>query len=255
MIFYNHGRKIMSIPFPFVHAQLSAFFVIVMIGLIPFLMDQYCEHVWCAAMLSFLSTSCLSGIHEVARELENPFRNVPNELPVVTMMAEFNEALLTMYAGYHPDFYWVAPIDESGNDNNSDDGDGSSDEVETRRPYLNYRECRRCHPPPAASGRRPGGAHIGATRQPQFAKHNDTKAAPVSISATYIISPSGKEHGEDSAPSEEDTTAESTKEESEVDQLRTIVLKQGEMMSKMMEEQARLNRWIESTLSKPPKSS
>jgi hypothetical protein len=49
---------------------------------------------------------CLSGIHEVARELENPFRNVPNEIPLVTMMAHFNEALITMYAGYHPDHYW-----------------------------------------------------------------------------------------------------------------------------------------------------
>lgn len=41
-----------------------------------------------------------------ARELENPFRNVPNEIPLVTMMAHFNEALITMYAGYHPDHYW-----------------------------------------------------------------------------------------------------------------------------------------------------
>jgi hypothetical protein len=49
----------------------------------------------------------LSGIHEVARELENPFRNVPNEIPLSTLMAEANEALLTMYAGYHPDLYWA----------------------------------------------------------------------------------------------------------------------------------------------------
>ena len=50
--------------------------------------------------------AALSGIHEVARELENPFRNVPNEIPVVTLQAQFNEALVTMYAGYHPDAFW-----------------------------------------------------------------------------------------------------------------------------------------------------
>ena len=46
-------------------------------------------------------------MHEVARELENPFRNVPNEIPLATLMAESNEALLTMFAGYHPDFFWA----------------------------------------------------------------------------------------------------------------------------------------------------
>jgi polyhydroxyalkanoate synthesis regulator phasin len=50
--------------------------------------------------------TCLSGIHEVARELENPFRQVPNELPLVTFQAQFNEALITMFSGYHPDSFW-----------------------------------------------------------------------------------------------------------------------------------------------------
>ena len=58
MLQYNHGRKIMSIPFPFVHAQLSAFFSIIMVGLVPYLMDQYCNDFWVAAMLSFLTVLC-----------------------------------------------------------------------------------------------------------------------------------------------------------------------------------------------------
>jgi hypothetical protein len=103
---YNHARKIMFIPFPFVAAQLNAAFVVIMIFLVPLLMDQYADSAWFGAFLTFLSVSCLSGIHEVARELENPFRNVPNELPIVTLMAEVNEALITMYAGFHPDLFW-----------------------------------------------------------------------------------------------------------------------------------------------------
>jgi predicted membrane chloride channel (bestrophin family) len=108
MLGYNHARKIMFIPFPFVHAQLSAAFVLIMIPTIPFLMDQYTDSVWLGVFLSLFAVMCLSGIHEVARELENPFRNVPNDLPVVTLQAEFNEALITMYAGYHPDAFWDA---------------------------------------------------------------------------------------------------------------------------------------------------
>jgi hypothetical protein len=141
MVHYNHARKIMFIPFPFPHAQLSAVYVLVMIPMIPYMMDQYCLSSWIGCTLTFLSVACLSGIHEVARELENPFRNVPNELPVCTLMAEFNEALVTMYAGYHPDFFWEAPdendynrdfleainFDDDNNDNNDNDNDNDND--------------------------------------------------------------------------------------------------------------------------------
>lgn len=108
MIYYNHARKIMYIPFPFPHAQLSAFFIMVMVPTVPYLMDQYTNELWVGIVVSFLTTTCLAGMHEVARELENPFRNVPNELPLCTFQAMFNEALVTMFAGYHPDHYWDA---------------------------------------------------------------------------------------------------------------------------------------------------
>jgi len=69
-------------------------------------MDQYADNIVLASCLSFVSVAALSGIHEVARELENPFRNIPNELPLVTLQAQFNEALIVMYSGYHPDHFW-----------------------------------------------------------------------------------------------------------------------------------------------------
>jgi len=45
--------------------------------------------------MNFLTVLCFLGIAEVARELENPFLNVPNDLPLTTFQAEFNEALVT----------------------------------------------------------------------------------------------------------------------------------------------------------------
>uniref|UniRef100_A0A7S2Y338 Uncharacterized protein n=1 Tax=Entomoneis paludosa TaxID=265537 RepID=A0A7S2Y338_9STRA len=96
----------MFIPFPFPHAQLSSFYILVAIPAVAFLMDQYTVEAWVGAVLTFFTITALSGIHEVARELENPFRNVPNEIPLVTLQAQFNEALVTMYAGYHPDHFW-----------------------------------------------------------------------------------------------------------------------------------------------------
>jgi hypothetical protein len=106
MIYYNQARKIMFIPFPFPHAQLSVFFILVMIFAVPLLMVEYTEALWLGALLTFFTVTCLAGLHEVARELENPFRNVPNDIPVCTLQAMYNEALITMYAGYHPDSFW-----------------------------------------------------------------------------------------------------------------------------------------------------
>ena len=71
MIYYNHGRKIMYIPFPFPHAQLSAFFILVMVPAIPVLMGQYVNLPWLGLLLTFLTVTCLVALHEVARELEN----------------------------------------------------------------------------------------------------------------------------------------------------------------------------------------
>lgn len=103
---YTQARKIMFIPFPFPHAQLSAFFVWVIVVVVPLVLTQYTLEAWLGAVLTFLSVTCFAGLHEVARELENPFRNIPNDIPIVTIQAQMNEAIITMFSGYHPDAYW-----------------------------------------------------------------------------------------------------------------------------------------------------
>lgn len=110
MVHYHIARKVMYIPFPFPHAQLSAFFTVIMVLAVPFLMDQYTNEVWIGSLVSFLTVTCLVGLHEVARELENPFRNVPNELPLCTLQARFNETLVTMFSGFNPDSFWDAEM-------------------------------------------------------------------------------------------------------------------------------------------------
>jgi len=56
--------------------------------------------------MNLFSVVCFLGLHEVARELENPFTHVPNDLPLTTYQAQFNEALVTIYAGYNPNSWW-----------------------------------------------------------------------------------------------------------------------------------------------------
>ncbi len=125
MIFYNHARKTMFIPFPFPHAQLSAFFVFTVMFAVPLLMDEYANNIYLGALLTFLTVTCLAGMHEVARELENPFRNVPNEIPLVRLQALFNESLITLFSGFHPDHYWDP--DEYRTKEDDEDGDNDKD--------------------------------------------------------------------------------------------------------------------------------
>jgi len=73
-------------------------------------MDQYTNELWMGCMITFFTVTCLVGLHEVARELENPFRNVPNEIPLCTIHAMYNEALATMFSGYNPDSFWDAEM-------------------------------------------------------------------------------------------------------------------------------------------------
>merc|ERR1719189_41930 len=96
----------MFTPFPFPHAQISIFGILFIIIYIPFLMVQITSETWLGASLTFFTVLCLAGLHEVARDLENPFRNVPNEIPLCTLMAMYNEAIVSACTGYHPDHYW-----------------------------------------------------------------------------------------------------------------------------------------------------
>lgn len=108
MTYYNQSRKVTFIPFPYPHAQITALFIFVIMFAVPLLMDEYSTDSTIGGLLTFFTVVCLAGAHEVARELENPFRNTPNDIPLVTLQAQFNEALITLYSGYHPDHYWDA---------------------------------------------------------------------------------------------------------------------------------------------------
>ena len=103
---YNQARKVAYIPFPFPHSQITSLFVLVVVGTMPVLMLSFLTNEVFGFVLNLLSVMVFTGLHEVARELESPFFNVPNDLPLNNFQAQFNEALLAMFAGYHPDAFW-----------------------------------------------------------------------------------------------------------------------------------------------------
>ena len=66
-----------------------------------------------AAVINFFTVMCFTGLHEVAKELENPFKNAPNDTPLNNFQAQFNEAIISVFLGFHPDSWWE--VGESGN--------------------------------------------------------------------------------------------------------------------------------------------
>ena len=107
MIGYNQARKVAYIPFPFPHAQITSIFVlVVVIFMIPLLIYSFVANLVVGCIINFVTVLCFAGLHEVSRELENPFKNVPNDIPLNNLQAQYNEALMVMFTGYHPDSYW-----------------------------------------------------------------------------------------------------------------------------------------------------
>ncbi|GKY97579.1 hypothetical protein MPSEU_000716400 [Mayamaea pseudoterrestris] len=126
MLGYNMARKVAYIPFPFAHAQITSLFVLVVIGVMPLLMLSFVTNEIFGALLNFVTVCCFCGLDSVAKELEDPFFNPPNDIPVNNLHAQFNEAIMTMFRGWHPDAYWRIKREPAGEGANGygRDGDG-----------------------------------------------------------------------------------------------------------------------------------
>ena len=72
----------------------------------PVLMLAYVTNEPFGCFLNLVCVMSFTGLHEVARELESPFQNVPNDVPLNNFQAQYNESLLQMFSGFHPDAHW-----------------------------------------------------------------------------------------------------------------------------------------------------
>ena len=54
---------------------------------------------WLAIIIAFLTTLAFFALHEVARELEDPFLHPPNEAPIGAVQTSFNKRLVSIWSG------------------------------------------------------------------------------------------------------------------------------------------------------------
>jgi len=89
----TRARNMTEIPFPFPYVQLVTAVLAVHSCLTPGLMLVVLKSSVLSACLTFLSTFVLWGINYIAAEIESPFGNDANDLPLHRLQEDFNASL------------------------------------------------------------------------------------------------------------------------------------------------------------------
>eukprot|EP00930_Biecheleria_cincta_P083301 TRINITY_DN7289_c1_g1_i1.p1 TRINITY_DN7289_c1_g1~~TRINITY_DN7289_c1_g1_i1.p1 ORF type:complete len:554 (-),score=50.60 TRINITY_DN7289_c1_g1_i1:156-1817(-) len=106
-------RNISEIPFPFPYAQMVAVMLVVHWLVTPTLAVVYLDSTIWAGVICFLLTGAMWSLIYIAQEIDQPFGDDANDLPVRDMMDDFNRALLDMLHENSvaiPEFQWTGDI-------------------------------------------------------------------------------------------------------------------------------------------------
>jgi len=91
-----NARKISELPFPFPYAQMITVSLIIHWVMMPLLMGIYCNTGWVAGFLTFVTVTSLWSINYVAQEIESPYGDDDNDLPLMEMQMSFNRNLVSL---------------------------------------------------------------------------------------------------------------------------------------------------------------
>lgn len=89
-------KKITDIPFPFPYAQVLSSLIIVHSVITPVIASQACENWFWAATVCFLVSFSTWSLLYIALEIDQPFGDDANDLPLREIQREFNEHLKKM---------------------------------------------------------------------------------------------------------------------------------------------------------------
>jgi predicted membrane chloride channel (bestrophin family) len=91
---FHQAQKIAFVPFPFPYAQLLAIMKAYFVLTVPLAVSCFTDEAWFAVVMSACSCLLFVSLNEVAIELEDPFGNDANDLPLRQMHNSFNKALV-----------------------------------------------------------------------------------------------------------------------------------------------------------------
>jgi len=91
-----NAKKIADTRFPFPYVQLISFFLLVNMVLTPLMISACFTKVWMAVVFAFIPIFGLSCLNLICIELENPFGNDPNDLPLHHFQEDMNNCLIVL---------------------------------------------------------------------------------------------------------------------------------------------------------------
>lgn len=92
----NNVRKIKEVPFPFPYAQMITVMLMVHWAITPLMAAHFVENRWCAGAICFLVTQSFWSLLYIAREIDHPFGEDPNDFNIMEMMHSMNSSLITL---------------------------------------------------------------------------------------------------------------------------------------------------------------
>jgi len=103
MLGFNQATKMADIPFPFPFSQLLELLLVCFTCMIPVYAAHFTGGLISSPFLAAVVTVAFWSLSEISRELETPFADGPNQLPVIDMHERFVEVVRTMFLTRRPE--------------------------------------------------------------------------------------------------------------------------------------------------------
>merc|ERR1719409_657595 len=96
MVEFHDTLKIVETPFPFPYAQIIALFLFVFAVVTPMVVACWVHNWFLCAVFTFIAVSGFLSINLIAVELEQPFGDDVNDLPLLELQVSVNNMLLKL---------------------------------------------------------------------------------------------------------------------------------------------------------------
>mmetsp|Transcript_60323 Transcript_60323/g.143703 ORF Transcript_60323/g.143703 Transcript_60323/m.143703 type:complete len:659 (-) Transcript_60323:229-2205(-) len=94
LVEYHKAQQVVIWPFPFPYTQMNLVLVYIYMCITPLVISTWGMEPWLAAVFTVFSCVCMVGLDLIASELENPFGDDDNDLPVREIHMQMTRVLL-----------------------------------------------------------------------------------------------------------------------------------------------------------------
>merc|ERR1719201_2848256 len=112
LVGFAQAYKVTATPFPFPFAQILALLLSVFCIVCPIIVVQMTSGYILPPILSFSAILSYWGLNQIAVELENPFGDDDNDLPLIDMHRFFVDAVEEAYIAQPRQNTWSAPVEK-----------------------------------------------------------------------------------------------------------------------------------------------